>query len=1395
MDMEERNRAEYAQELDGTAERLRMANRGRESGLYGAEKRNSVQIALGLSMAKNTATELKKQEAVADVLAKTLTGVVLSPISSIADIMAVVNRILPMVCTLPGGKTFSAVISEGFEFVADGSVAGHVDLLGRVADAMEQVPVSAIDMKVINKLQEADRPLAIKQRKAHLAIQMDTTFVSIDVIVYKALISTLDQTMQKTVATTTSTIEMLAAIWIFKNYGWYTRSKEAVKGLTKPHVFDVNPQTSFDTVVDELIQDIRSRLEPVQKTGLSTLGMAVMMSLESLPRNKDPLQAQMLTEVEVAARSTTHQSDLTFQEVEEIIRNAVKRFQPVSGAPGDYTVPQPEKMLQTYIAAGDSDHAGGHSKSTLAKRVLHNPAAKKSAVRAGAPRDNEGVQYDQERRQPEVPPSNQQRPGQEEPARRWRQGQQPNQGGGLRDGWYRRPDDVREEDRGGRGKSPQRNRDREWRQRDNSCYAGANCERILDGTCRYEHTPEQIDAAHANRAGGDGGRGSSRQRPERDEDTRHEAPEQRLYGSYMAKAVQHGGTPAHQTKVFRGPVKAATREGYDRVGACVGLTATEVAKTCHTDGNALRFCTAEQLQQDLKDGLLVMRTVQRRHSAPLVWSPKVEIETFNESKSTDTVNDRIQIAFEAYESKRIQERTLVIPSLPRKSIAMRQPPTKPELKKSNLSVKADAFQPEGASASARASVDSTTGVRQKTMSTEEPVTTKDGTWTAKRQLLLQQDRDQTPAQKRAFKEAHQGQTVRSLVSIMDTLIGHDPTNANRHIVQFPLCVSRSQMQILSATSVEGKWKVLVDTCAELTLFGEDVPHVETGASNVSLLGVGGTVVNAEHEGSFVIVRRTDKKVIQIVHGHMVKTIPKRTVLLGWYPLVEEHPRANLVLRKNNEVLWMEEPNAERRTGWGLGPMHSKLVEITDAYDIYPSLEAAKAAAEAASVNMVADTFTGVIDSERHHIPRVTTTTVDQLPALPTAPGNAYAAWILDKPVVESTREAPIAECPPPSVVNAASWSSNGRVQQVAADRRAANVSAKAASKEHEAKRRVQGRVFVNHHDVCAAEMSVPIAQQAAVPADKKKVETKVEAMNENKKTKTDEKEIMPQAAIEAPAQHTQVTIEKTKIVEASADEQVLDEQLMKGTLVYCIRRAAVPYCKQVSDRKLIDWPIEKLYKVVMKDQEVMKNVLMQWCTQPAAQARALVTEAKLNELPINEILKLVVAVRSFQRKRQQALVIRRQDGTSVFIDRAGRMSVIDRIAYATRLKAGRALIGAAVPIEKKMEDEVSETRVKRQRREAESDNEVEDNIEKECATELSDHGTQCAQGSPSNLMRQQFVQMNENEMDVERLTSNRHEDQRIEIGSQRGGALQSECRRRPRALSHSDEETRCESEK
>ena len=118
------------------------------------------------------------------------------------------------------------------------------------------------------------------------------------------------------------------------------------------------------------------------------------------------------------------------------------------------------------------------------------------------------------------------------------------------------------------------------------------------------------------------------------------------------------------------------------------------------------------------------------------------------------------------------------------------------------------------------------------------------------------------------------------------------------------------------------------------------------------------------------------------------------------------------------------------------------------------------------------------------------------------------------------------------------------------------------------------------------------------------------------------------------------------------------------------------------------------------------------------------------------------------------------------------MSVIDRIAYATLLKAGRAQLAGAVPIEKNMQDDVSETRVKRQRQEGESDNEVEGNTKQECANELSGVGTQCTQGSPSHMLWQQVLQMNENEKYVERLASDRHEEQRNEVGSQRGGAIQ-----------------------
>ena len=115
-------------------------------------------------------------------------------------------------------------------------------------------------------------------------------------------------------------------------------------------------------------------------------------------------------------------------------------------------------------------------------------------------------------------------------------------------------------------------------------------------------------------------------------------------------------------------------------------------------------------------------------------------------------------------------------------------------------------------------------------------------------------------------------------------------------------------------------------------------------------------------------------------------------------------------------------------------------------------------------------------------------------------------------------------------------------------------------------------------------------------------------------------------------------------------------------------------------------------------------------------------------------------------------------------------TVTEEKAIKTQVSAEKLI---DVSVEKNMEDVVSETRVKRRVQDVESDSDDAGNIKQECTNERSGIGTQCAQGSPSRLLWQQALQMSQNEMDVERQTSNRHEDQRIEVGSQQGGALQS----------------------
>ena len=142
------------------------------------------------------------------------------------------------------------------------------------------------------------------------------------------------------------------------------------------------------------------------------------------------------------------------------------------------------------------------------------------------------------------------------------------------------------------------------------------------------------------------------------------------------------------------------------------------------------------------------------------------------------------------------------------------------------------------------------------------------------------------------------------------------------------------------------------------------------------------------------------------------------------------------------------------------------------------------------------------------------------------------------------------------------------------------------------------------------------------------------------------------------------------------------------------------------------------------------------------------------------------------------------DDEKVEITTENKETVTEEKAIKTQVSAEKLI---DVSVEKNMEDVVSETRVERRAQDVESDSEVEGNIKQECANELSGISTQYAQSSPSHMMWQQDVQMNENEIYVESFASNRHEDQRIEIGSQRGGVPLSGCRRRPKALSQSDE--------
>jgi hypothetical protein len=766
----------------------------------------------------------------------------------------------------------------------------------------------------------------------------------------------------------------------------------------------------------------------------------------------------------------------------------------------------------------------------------------------------------------------------------------------------------------------------------------------------------------------------------------------------------------------------------------------------------------------------------------LHWSPKFSFERFDRCKSPDTINQRVEKAFDEFDKRRQAERKYGIESGKKKQLQIRHPLNRP-VQTSILSIKTHPIQPGGVPDSASVSVGPSTGARPQAMPVETPATVADGEWATKRAWLLEQAANQSPDEKQAFSTKHKGNALADIVEWMDELTDFKRDGGARRVVELPPYIEEKRSLILATMSVPTRWQILVDTCAEVVLIGTKVPHLKIGPSNVVVKGVGMDLTAAEYAASFYVLREEDGAILECKRAHVIKTIPEDLIVWGWYPMREDNVTAHLTLSRKAELLWIENPDKTRRQGFTLGPMERKLVQITDRVTVLPGSPPSKAVAKESYMEIL-NVPPETIDGVTAYTARITGPTVDKLPLLPPAPNVAYAMWLQGEPPMESTRAAPIAECPPPAVVcsvvqtNAASWSSNGRVKQVAADRRAAEVSAKAAAKEHDAKRRAPGRVFVNDRDGCAAEMSVPSAQQAAAPTDVMKVET----MNEHKKIKTEEKEITAQRAIEATAPQSEVPAQNTQVIEASVQETVLDEDALKEYFVLSVNQALEQEGTQFPLEKLRSKSIEELHKMVIANDKAMVALFVKCFAQDEREAVILENEARMNELSIKELLECAVKVRDFRKRKLQRGVIKRRNGGSVFVDAAGKMNVV----WYHKPRVDIPVLEGRTPC-LAWQEAVACGFVKRQRREGDSDSEVEGNIKQECANELSGIGTQCAQGSPSRLLWQQALQMSQNEMDVERQTSNRHEDQRIEVGSQQGGALQSGSRRRPKAIPQSVE--------
>ena len=726
--------------------------------------------------------------------------------------MAAVDTILPIVCTLHHGKLFASAVATAFNHTATGSVAGHNELLASVEQALQMIEVPDIELQVIGKLQEADQEMAEAQRKAHHLLSNDTTLEALDVIVKRAFTSILDPSLRKKVATTTSFIETLATMYRLKNYGWSSRSGDAVMGLTAKYTYEVDSHTSFAVILAEYWDDVRRRTEPVAKTKLSNTGMGTLIALKYLPYTDDVVQSQMMVALKAAAIRTTRQPDLTLEEAETQVRKDLEKYLPVMDQPGNYKEEVLELSSKAYVATRKTEYESSSSVKALAKKANFNTHLKKKILLEGSPGDPEFVQSGQEHRQPGMRERKEDRGPREDPERWPRPGQLQERDGGSRAEWPRRTDDAIRGDRAGRGKSPSRDQERQRNgQRDNTCWAGVDCSRLYNNTCRWQHSQEEHEAAAAYNAGGTRGRSPGRQRIEQIEPAHpDELPEQqRTYtSSYMAV------------------VEPAQKRTYA----------------------SSYMAVKEALKIPVKN---------------LQWSQQFSFQRFDERKPPDTVNARIVKAFDVFDKRRQEERKYGIESGMKKQPQIRHPPKRP-VPKSILSVKAHPFQPGGVPDSA-SSVGPSTGARQEEMPL---VSDADGKWAAQRAWLLEQAANQSPAEKQAFSKKHKGNDLEEIIGWMDEITQFEIDGDGRRVVQLPPYVEEKRSLILATMSVPTRWQILIDTCAEVVLIGTNVPHLKIGPSNVVVKGVGNELTEALYQAAFYVLREADGVILELSLIHI-----------------------------------------------------------------------------------------------------------------------------------------------------------------------------------------------------------------------------------------------------------------------------------------------------------------------------------------------------------------------------------------------------------------------------------------------------------------------------------------------------------------------------------------------